>query len=425
MKVDMLKWKMTDSDFGPLLPFIQDNNITDIDYNGENVWVTHLQKGRYLTSLVLDNGFIERFTSWISDAVSQNFSQYNPLLEAETDTLRISIIHEEHAHSGRSISIRKTPKIKRLNREKMISENYCSAEVMDLIENCVKAKMNILICGTPGVGKTELLKYLTTFIPANERVITIEDNLEIHYSDINPGKDCVELKVSTAEGEKNRFSYIIAIKACLRQNPQWILLSEARSTEVKYLMESMSTGTHCLTTIHTDDVRKVPDRIKNMVEDSVIAARIENDVFTFLDAAILVNRHISPDGIRRYIEQMCFFVRDNGNNDIIMVVDEEKVIERALPEQITKKFKRAGISNLYDTPIRTNEDVPVKHTQDSDISSPSSSNEDEKTSNTVSSTTSFDHSTENWKTEKNVIEMTYAQHKKDDFMRNKRKHKNS
>lgn len=121
-----------------------------------------------------------------------------------------------------------------------------------------------------------MLKFLTQFIPKHEKVMTIEDNLEIHYRDINPGANCVELKV-----DEEFFSYTKAIKSALRQNPQWVLLSEARSTEVKYLLECFSTGLHGLTTLHTDDTRKIPDRIQNMMQDSYAASRMENDIYSF------------------------------------------------------------------------------------------------------------------------------------------------
>jgi pilus assembly protein CpaF len=199
------------------------------------------------------------------------------------------------------------------------------------------------MCGLPGTGKTELLKYLTGDIPENDRVITIEDNLEIHYAEINPGKDCVELKV-----DADRFDYVKAIKACLRQNPQWILLSEARSTEVKYLIESMSTGTHCLTTIHTDDVRKVPDRIKNMVQDSVSAERIENDVYAFLDVAVLIRKTIRNGKIFRYIDQLCFFSREEKEGNVVsMVVDGGKIVSDNVPPEIMRKFELAGTKNPF------------------------------------------------------------------------------
>lgn len=213
------------------------------------------------------------------------------------------------------------------------------------MENAVKAHLNIVMCGLPGSGKTELLKFLTKFIPDNERVITIEDNLEIHYSDINPGKDCVELKVN-----EKFFDYSKAIKACLRQNPSWNMLSEARSVEVKYLLEALSTGSHCLTTIHTDDVRKVPDRIQNMMKDSFDASRMENDIYSFIDVAVLLNKKISHAGvIKRYIEQVYLFNRDEvGNhNTMVLMVEDGKVVSKDIPGNIDAKFKREGLCNPF------------------------------------------------------------------------------
>lgn len=341
MKISKEKWQFEDEHFGPLLGYVQDDNVTDINYNGTDVWIDDLTKGRYKADITLTPEFINRFSVRIADLVSGTFNQYSPLLEAETETLRISIIHESVANTGRSISIRKTPVIKRLNKKKMLSEAYCSEETLTFLENCVKGKMNMVMCGLPGTGKTEFLKYLTSFIPQNDRAITIEDNLEIHYSSINPGKDCVELKVT------EKFTYVDAIKACLRQNPQWILLSEARSSEVKYLIESMSTGTHCLTTLHTDDVRKIPDRIKNMVEDSRIAAHMENDTHAFLDVGVLIRKGSKDGKIYRYIDQVCLFSREGSENKIQVIVEDGKIVSKEIPHEVKRKFHVYGIFNPF------------------------------------------------------------------------------
>jgi pilus assembly protein CpaF len=336
------KFEFRDEHFGPLAPYINDDNVTDINYNGTDVWIDDLTRGRYKCNLNLTPEFVNQFTVRIADRVSENFNQYNPLLEAETNTLRISIIHESVLNTGRSISIRKTPIIKRLTTKKMLNENYCTPEILNLLISCIDGKMNMMMCGLPGTGKTELLKFLTGYIPDNERVITIEDNLEIHYSEINPGKDCVEMKV-----DDDRFSYVNAIKACLRQAPQWILLSEARSTEVKYLIESMSTGTHCLTTIHTDDVRKVPDRVKNMIQDGSSADKVVNDIYSFLDVAVLIKRNFHDGRITRYIDQVCFFSRENGDNVCILIADDGKVINREIPYEVRRKFEESNVFDVF------------------------------------------------------------------------------
>lgn len=260
------------------------------------------------------------------------------MLEAETESLRISIIHPSVARGGIAISIRKTPPVCRLEREGMIETGYTNTEVLDFLEYCVKGHMNIVFCGLPGSGKTELLKYLTRHIREEEKVITIEDNLEIHFSQINPNNHSVELKVG-----ENSISYTQAIKVALRQNAQWVLLSEARSTEVKYLLESFSTGLHGLTTLHTDDVRKVPDRILNMMGGTIESKRLENDIYTFIDVGVLLRKTTASDGsLSRYIDQVCVYDR-NGSNEIVMIAEDGVLVESILPKNIINKFKLFGV----------------------------------------------------------------------------------
>ena len=228
--------------FGPLWDFISCNEITDIDYNGREIWLTDIYNERFRASQEfvdknMTQGFVEQFTSRIANVVSQQFNKRNPELEAETSELRVTILHESVAKSGRSISIRKTPPLIRLTAASAIREDFCSKEMLAVLINCVLTQMNITFCGMPGIGKTECLKFFSQFVPPNQRVITIEDTMEIRYSETNPGKDCIEMKVS-----EDTFGYADAIKSSLRLNPKWIMLSEARSKEVKYLLESWSTG---------------------------------------------------------------------------------------------------------------------------------------------------------------------------------------
>ncbi len=334
--------------FGPLWKYVNNEDITDIDYNGKEVWLTNIYNERYRLSqeFVDENittGFVEQFTQRIANVVSRQFNKRNPQLEAETSELRVTILHESVAHSGRSISIRKTPPVIRLTATKALEEGFCPKEIMALLINCVESHMNITFCGMPGIGKTECVKFFSQFIPANERVITIEDTLEIRYSKTNPGKDCIEMKVS-----EDTFSYAQAIKSSLRLNPKWIMLSEARSKEVKYLLESWSTGVRGMTTIHTDDVRNVPDRILNMLETRTDADRMENDIFQALDVGVLVRKKKGADNVfHRYIDQMCFYLREKGENKIIMMVFDGKVEQKELPESVFRQLMRAGIEEPY------------------------------------------------------------------------------
>lgn len=334
--------------FGPLWKFIASEEITDIDYNGREIWVTNIYNERYKVSQEfvdeqITTAFVEQFTQRIANVVSRQFNKRNPQLEAETRDLRVTVLHESVAKSGRCISIRKTPPVIRLTIAKVLEEGYCNKEILAFLINCVQAKMNFTFCGMPGIGKTECVKFLSQFISGNDRVITIEDTMEIRYSMTNPGKDCVEIKVC-----EDTYGYADAIKSSLRLNPKWIMLSEARSKEVKYLLQSWSTSVCGMTTLHTDDVRKVPDRILNMLETRIDADRLENEIYQALDLGILIRKKKREDGtIYRYIDQVCFFLREDGMNEVSLLVSDGKVVNHKLPESIRRRFEREGILNPF------------------------------------------------------------------------------
>lgn len=332
----------TAEQFGVFWEYVSSPTITDIDYNGHELWLTDFNKGRYQEDITLSEQFITTFVHNIANSVNKNFNSAKKVLEADTKELRISIIHESAALSGISICIRKSPAIVRNTIDSMIKEGYCSADVLQLLINCVRAGMNFMSGGEPAAGKTELIKFLMQFIPREDRVITIEDSLEIHYREINPGADGVELRVGPG------FSYTDAIKACLRQNPKWLILSEARSKEVTSLIEQWSTGVNGFTTIHLDDVRKLPDRILNMMDDVNDAARMENRIYRYVNIGVLIKRIEESNGrIRRKLDQLCFYTREADQNKCHMIVDDGEVISREIPKDIIKRMKIKGIDNPF------------------------------------------------------------------------------
>lgn len=323
---------LQESDFGVLMEYIKKSSVTDINWNGTALWIDDLYKGRYKADIALSDKYLQCFSAKLSNVVSRQFNKYSPILEAETDELRISVIHQEVANAGTVLSIRKIPREIRMVRENMIDDGYCSGQVEGLLAACVKANMNIIICGLPGVGKTELLKYLGMYIEDRERIITLEDNLELHFPAVYPDKDCVEFKVN------EKFSYQAAIKASLRLLPTWLLVSEIRSTEVKYLLEAISTGTHCMSTIHAECVEMIPNRLKNMAGDS--SRDWEEEAFRHIDVGVYIRKEIKEKGeIARHIAQVCFFERKEEQNIATMVVDNGYVISNNIPESKQKKFE--------------------------------------------------------------------------------------
>lgn len=333
----MRKLSLPDRAFGQLLQYINDDNITDINWSQE-LWVDDLNKGRYkIDGFRLDDMFIQQFYTRISNLMNVQFNQNHPLLEAETDNLRISILHDSVTNTGISISIRKTPAVRRINKEIILNSDYCTEEIDNFMENAIRAHCTVVVGGLPGVGKTEYVKYLTGYIPPYERVYTIEDNLELRYASINPGKDCVEIKIS------ENFGYADALKASKRQLPTWVLLAEARGEEVKYLLENISAGIHCLTTIHLDDAAKIPDRLRNMGQ-----AINENDVYSFIDLGVQLQSVVREgEKIVRKISQVMCLSRHNEKNEKVMIYEDGKLLTKDLPVDIMKKFEMVGIRDPF------------------------------------------------------------------------------
>ncbi len=331
--------------WGCLWKYIQDDTITDVDYNGKDLWLTYID-GRHIKvqEHELTDTFIDILIQRIANGVSLPFNNATPVLEAETKDLRISVIHEASAQTGRTFCVRKTPEFVRITTQNAIKERYATKEELCFLANCVKAKLNIAVCGEPGVGKTELAKYLSSFIPDDQRVITIEDTLEWHYESIHPTADCVSLKVS------DKFDYFTAIKSCLRQNPKWLMLSEARGDEVKAYIQQLSTGTHGITTLHCDGVRKIPDRLVNMSSSGQNRDKMEYDIYNFLNVGILVNKTPDKNNTeRRFIDQIAVYGMEANEklNALIfndMELTRENVMDR-LPRDIQSAFKKAGITD--------------------------------------------------------------------------------
>ena len=217
-------------------------------------------------------------------------------------------------------------------------QDYAPESIITLLENCVTAHLSTVIGGQPHAGKTELLKYLATFIPAEEKVGVYEDNQEIHYRQINPHSKCVEFFVDS------KVSYQDIIKAGLRHNIDWVLLSESRGPEVMELLNSLSTGAYCMTTMHLDDIRDMPDRMYSMLGKGESSERFINSIYKYIDLVVLVDCDRFE---KRKIRQVGFLSRNNGSNSCTVIYEDGEFKDTHIPEDIKDKFVRFGIDNPY------------------------------------------------------------------------------
>lgn len=333
---------------GELWPFIQDENVTDIKWNGSALWINNLKKGRYMLKdeegkpKQLETKFLEIFCSKVANANNVSFNYSNPSLMAETPELRIQAQHP--CITGDStivLAIRKTPAVSRLANQDLLATEYADELILNILPCLIRARLSGIVTGDVGSGKTELQKWLIGFIPDVDGIYTVEDTLEMKAKILYPNKDIITIKYNDKYTEEQ------AIKDCLRLVCKWLILAEARGKDIAKVLEGSSTGCKALATIHAENTWDVPDRIMNMIGDDA-KFNTKNDVFTFFNYALKVSQHITGNGITRNIEQLSFFTREFGKNKTINFLVDGKLTGEKLPEMILKRFKRASELENYD-----------------------------------------------------------------------------
>ena len=261
-----MKNEFSQVDFGPIQEYLDNDDVTDISYsNGGQVWLKTLSKGVYrVENPAVNNAFMEKMAFQCANSMGKAFNMANPFLDAESAELRMNFVHDSIAKNGIAVLIRKTPAKIRLEKDKIIQDDYIRLDIHDFILKCVEGHCNILVSGETGSGKTEFVKYMAAHTKYDEKIITIEDTLELHLDRIFPERDIVAMKTN------NIASYADVLVTCMRQNPRWILLSEVRSAEaVMAVRDSISSGHNILSTIHADKAESIPSRLYSLLESSI------------------------------------------------------------------------------------------------------------------------------------------------------------
>ena len=301
-------------DFGLLMPLLDDDDVTDISYsNNGQLWIKTLSQGVKPAHIDgLNNEVMEKLAFQCSNVMGKTFNMAHPLLDAESAELRLNFVHESIATNGIAVLIRKTPAKIRLNKDKLVKEDYVSLKLHDFLMTCVSGHCNILVSGETGSGKTELVKYLASHIKEDEKIITIEDTLELHLDKIYPTRDIVAMKTN------NIASYSDVLVACMRQNPRWILLSEVRSAEaVLAVRNSISSGHNILSTIHSDKASSIPMRLYSLLESSQDIDQFVKGMHRYIQIGIHVKGFFSKkyNRFQREITQVVEFYVDDDTNE--------------------------------------------------------------------------------------------------------------
>ena len=299
-------------DFGPLRALLDNDDITDISFdNNGQIWVRSLTQGSLRVEVKgATPEFVEKLAFQCSNVMGTTFNNAKPFLDAESAELRLNFVHPSIATNGIAMVIRKTPAKIRLQKQKLLDEDYFTQDIHDILIKCVEGHCNIIVAGETGSGKTEFVKYLASHTKISEKIITIEDTLELHLDKIFPQRDIVSMKTN------NVASYTDVLVTCMRQNPKWILLSEVRSAEaVTAVRNSISSGHNILSTIHADKASAIPYRLYSLMETDLDVNQFLSTIYRYIQIGVHIRAYYSKElgRFHREVDEVVEFYVDENN----------------------------------------------------------------------------------------------------------------
>jgi pilus assembly protein CpaF len=249
---------------GPLEPLLRDDDVTDIMVNGrDHVYVEKHGKLHETGIHFHDDQHLMLIIDRIVSQVGRRVDESSPMVDARLrDGSRINAIIPPLAIDGPALSIRRFGK-KRYGIAELLAKDSISAEMVALLEAVVKARLNLLVCGGTGSGKTTMLNCLSSFVPHDERIVTIEDSAELSLQQTHVVR--LETRPPNLEG-KGEVTARELVRNTLRMRPDRIIVGEVRGAEVFDMLQAMSTGHDgSIATIHANSSRECLGRLEMMM----------------------------------------------------------------------------------------------------------------------------------------------------------------
>ncbi|MDP9316028.1 MAG: CpaF family protein [Chloroflexota bacterium] len=303
---------------GPLEELLADESITEIMVNGPHeVFVEREGVLQESSMRFNDDGHVRRVIDRIVAPLGRRISESTPMVDARLpDGSRVNIVIPPIALNGPTITIRKfaaTP----LTAEDFVRNGAVSLEAMEFLQACVKGRMNVVVTGGTGAGKTTLLNVLSSFIPDNERIVTIENAAELQLQQRHVVT--LESRPANIEG-KNEVTIRDLVVNSLRMRPNRVVVGECRSGETLDMLQAMNTGHDgSMTTIHANNPRDAIGRLETMVLMSGMelpVRAIREQISSAINVIVHVDRFV--DGSRR-VSKICEVTGMEG--DVVTMSD--------------------------------------------------------------------------------------------------------
>jgi pilus assembly protein CpaF len=285
--------------YGPLEPFLRDDSVTEIMVNGgERIYIERSGKIELSDSTFVDDAHLLRIIDKIVSQVGRRVDEASPMVDARLpDGSRVNAIIPPLALRGPTLTIRKFSRDP-YTMDDLINFGSLTAKSAHFLAACVQGKLNVLVSGGTGTGKTTTLNALSAYIPGDERIITIEDAAELQLQQDHV--ITLESRPPNIEGQ-GEVKIRELVRNALRMRPDRIIVGEVRGAETLDMLQAMNTGHEgSLTTIHANSPRDALARLETLVLTAGVELplrAIREQVASAFDLLIQITRLV--DGSRR------------------------------------------------------------------------------------------------------------------------------
>lgn len=284
-------------------------NVTDISFNGTQL-IIETPEDKFPYSGQVDENYIIKIIQKFANAVGKEFTPKSPILDAAFGNLRLNAVHKVNSPYGTSMAIRVTRPRLALNEENFV--NFAPRYMFDFFKAAIETKSNIVISGETGTGKTELQKFLVSFIPFEQKIDLIEDTLESHMKELFPDKDITSWLATGG------VTFTDLIRAALRNNPTWILVSETRGKEAYEMIQAVLTGHKIITTVHAVNAAAIPSRFVNMAKMGyqVDEKSLKEDIYRYFQFGVHIKKKRINGKMVRYLSEVVEYLEGGKINKI-------------------------------------------------------------------------------------------------------------
>lgn len=285
---------------GPIEPLFRDRTVSDILVNGcKNVYVERGGKLQRVPVTFRNDAHLLSVIDRIVSRVGRRIDESSPMVDARLpDGSRVNAIIPPLAVDGPVLSIRRFGAT--ITPARLVELGTLTQDMLSLLSACVKARLNILVSGGTGTGKTTFLNALSSFIPATERVVTIEDAAELRLQQEHVVR--LETRPPNAEGRGEVVTREL-VKNALRMRPDRIIVGEVRAAETLDMLQAMNTGHEgSLTTVHANSPRDALARLETMIQFSGVALperAMHEQIASTINLIVQISR--MSDGKRRVV----------------------------------------------------------------------------------------------------------------------------